>query len=388
MSDHRARAGPGRRRRARPAHPVRAHAAARGLPRRCRRHAGRGLGAAAGQEVRRRDHRHAPAGRPGAGTAASHAGAAAQRALHRHDRLRLGRERGGGAQGRRLRLPHQAGGPEAVPHRGRLGDPGNGGAHAGACRGPGGARAAGAGERAPTGQGALQRLVGESQPMRNVKERIAKVARSMAPVLVRGESGTGKELVARADPRLQPPRRRPVRGRQLQRHPRIAARSRILRREEGLVHRRQPGPRGLLPGRARRHAVPRRDRRPAAGHAIEAAARHPGAAGARARLDPGRRGGRAHRQRHPQGPGRRRACRAVPPGPVLPPERDRDPGAAAARAARRPARAVRGPAGAHRAGVGHAAAGAVAARWSSSCARIRWAATCANWRTCCTAPWP
>jgi two-component system response regulator PilR (NtrC family) len=45
---------------------------------------------------------------------------------------------------------------------------------------------------------ALQRLVGESAPMRNVKERVAKVARSMAPVLVRGESGTGKELVARA----------------------------------------------------------------------------------------------------------------------------------------------------------------------------------------------
>ena len=34
--------------------------------------------------------------------------------------------------------------------------------------------------------------------MQNVKDRIAKVARSMAPVLVRGESGTGKELVARA----------------------------------------------------------------------------------------------------------------------------------------------------------------------------------------------
>jgi len=62
----------------------------------------------------------------------------------------------------------------------------------------GAARPAGSNERAPSGQAALQRLVGESQPMRNVKERIAKVARSMAPVLVRGESGTGKELVARA----------------------------------------------------------------------------------------------------------------------------------------------------------------------------------------------
>ncbi len=45
---------------------------------------------------------------------------------------------------------------------------------------------------------ALDRLVGVSQSMRTVKERIGKVARSMAPVLVRGESGTGKELVARA----------------------------------------------------------------------------------------------------------------------------------------------------------------------------------------------
>jgi len=48
------------------------------------------------------------------------------------------------------------------------------------------------------GEAALQRLVGESAAMRMVKERVAKVARSMAPVLVTGESGTGKELVARA----------------------------------------------------------------------------------------------------------------------------------------------------------------------------------------------
>lgn len=48
------------------------------------------------------------------------------------------------------------------------------------------------------GEAALERLVGESSSMRGVKERILRVARSMAPVLVRGESGTGKELVARA----------------------------------------------------------------------------------------------------------------------------------------------------------------------------------------------
>jgi two-component system response regulator PilR (NtrC family) len=51
-------------------------------------------------------------------------------------------------------------------------------------------------ERAPAA--ALERLVGDSELMRQVKQRILKVARSMAPVLVRGESGTGKELVAHA----------------------------------------------------------------------------------------------------------------------------------------------------------------------------------------------
>jgi two-component system response regulator PilR (NtrC family) len=44
----------------------------------------------------------------------------------------------------------------------------------------------------------LERLVGESEAMRAVKQRITKVARGMAPVLIHGESGTGKELVARA----------------------------------------------------------------------------------------------------------------------------------------------------------------------------------------------
>ncbi|MDA8519338.1 sigma-54-dependent transcriptional regulator [Acidovorax sp. NCPPB 4044] len=61
-------------------------------------------------------------------------------------------------------------------------------------RASGPAQTAAAGDPPP----GLDRLVGESEAMRNVKQRIAKVARSMAPVLIRGESGTGKELVARA----------------------------------------------------------------------------------------------------------------------------------------------------------------------------------------------
>ncbi|HOM12087.1 MAG TPA: sigma-54 dependent transcriptional regulator [Rubrivivax sp.] len=50
----------------------------------------------------------------------------------------------------------------------------------------------------PAPQPAAQRLAGGSPLMQQVHAMAAKVARSMAPVLVHGESGTGKELVARA----------------------------------------------------------------------------------------------------------------------------------------------------------------------------------------------
>jgi two-component system, NtrC family, response regulator PilR len=51
----------------------------------------------------------------------------------------------------------------------------------------------------PLPQDASQReLIGPSLVMQQVRERIAKVAGSMAPILVRGESGTGKELVAQS----------------------------------------------------------------------------------------------------------------------------------------------------------------------------------------------
>ena len=44
---------------------------------------------------------------------------------------------------------------------------------------------------------ARQQLLGESQPMRQAREMIHKLARSQAPVYVSGESGSGKELAAR-----------------------------------------------------------------------------------------------------------------------------------------------------------------------------------------------
>lgn len=59
-------------------------------------------------------------------------------------------------------------------------------------------RQASAAVESPTAGTALDRLVGTSEAILNVKQRVAKVARGMAPVLIHGESGTGKELVAQA----------------------------------------------------------------------------------------------------------------------------------------------------------------------------------------------
>lgn len=51
---------------------------------------------------------------------------------------------------------------------------------------------------AANGRGSgLNRLTGSSQAMQSLRETVAKVARSQAPVHINGESGVGKELVAR-----------------------------------------------------------------------------------------------------------------------------------------------------------------------------------------------
>src|SRR5690606_18677915 len=44
----------------------------------------------------------------------------------------------------------------------------------------------------------MQRLVGDSVPMQQLKEKIAMLAGLDIPVLILGESGTGKELIAKA----------------------------------------------------------------------------------------------------------------------------------------------------------------------------------------------
>lgn len=57
---------------------------------------------------------------------------------------------------------------------------------------------------------ASDELIGESRPMRELKNRIVRVARASGCVLIRGESGCGKELVARAIHRASPRADRPM----------------------------------------------------------------------------------------------------------------------------------------------------------------------------------
>jgi len=53
-------------------------------------------------------------------------------------------------------------------------------------------------------------LIGESQPMLTLKNKIVRVAKATGCVLIRGESGAGKELVARALHRSSPRSKRPM----------------------------------------------------------------------------------------------------------------------------------------------------------------------------------
>jgi len=48
-----------------------------------------------------------------------------------------------------------------------------------------------------TGRRTTLKLLGDSKPMQQLRQMVAKVARSQAPVHISGDSGTGKELVAR-----------------------------------------------------------------------------------------------------------------------------------------------------------------------------------------------
>ena len=139
-------------------------------------------------------------------------------------------------------------------------------------------------------------MVGESYVMAQLREQVAMAAPTNGRVLIYGENGTGKELVARTDPRAEPPTRRAVRRGQLRGHSRGADRERAVRTRQGRVHRRAARSARQVRARRRRHAVPRRNRRHEPQDAGQGAARAAGA---------GRRTGRRRRQRARRRP---RAC--------------------------------------------------------------------------------
>ena len=93
--------------------------------------------------------------------------------------------------------------------------------------------------------------------------RCCGVARVRATVLLTGETGVGKEVSRPLPPRRER-RDRAVHGRQLRGHSRRPAGGRTLRSRARRVHRRAGSPSRLRRAGRRRHALPRRDRRPCA----------------------------------------------------------------------------------------------------------------------------
>jgi hypothetical protein len=134
-------------------------------------------------------------------------------------------------------------------------------------------------------------IIGETEAMEEVLERVVQIAGADATVLIQGESGTGKELVARGIHALSPRRHRPFIAVNVAALPETLLESELFGHEKG----RSRGPPRY--GRAlracqHRHRLSRRDRRDAALHADQAAARARGAG-----VPPGRRGGGDPRRR-------------------------------------------------------------------------------------------
>ena len=108
-------------------------------------------------------------------------------------------------------------------------------------------------------------IITRSPRMEDLLRQARLVADSDASVLIYGDSGTGKELLARAIHRASPRARQAVRRGELRRDSRAdLLESELFGHARGAFTGAVAGAQGPVPGRRRRHAVPRRDRRHAA----------------------------------------------------------------------------------------------------------------------------
>jgi two-component system response regulator HydG len=103
-------------------------------------------------------------------------------------------------------------------------------------------------------------IIGASEAMRRIFERIRMVADTRSTVLIEGESGTGKELVGRALHQCSTPAPAAVRRPQLRGPAGHSGRERAVRAREGCVHRRRGAPHRQVPGGRRGDPARGRDR--------------------------------------------------------------------------------------------------------------------------------
>ena len=122
------------------------------------------------------------------------------------------------------------------------------------------------------------RIIGESVPMKALRQQLALMAGTNGRVLIYGESGTGKELVAHALHAMSPRARRAVCGGELRGHSRRADRERAVRPHQGQLHQRARNQDRQISEGRRRHDLSGRSGRHEPAHAGQSAARAGGAA--------------------------------------------------------------------------------------------------------------